>query len=253
MMLRRLLAQRSALQRGMCDAAAKPLAGRMADHVAKTRQLEFKLDVMEKDALIDVVLGLVKSNQVSVEQVQARLPSVTVGLVQNELPSITSDGTKLRYEIGRAVECRLGPDEWGRGTVVGHFYREDDWPEGQKAPYQVLLEGDDLTARTVWAPADNDECIRGTVRFALGAAVQCCVGNGQWVRGEVVAHYYREDNWPAQLLAPYRVRLEVDPSANDAAAHEVFIWAPLDSDECIRAADMEPLTLDVASQGTIAS
>ena len=228
---------RSVLRRGLCDAARRPVAALMADHVAKTKQLEFKLDVMDKDSVVEVLLGLVKNNELSVEQVQARLPEVVIGYSQNELPDMPHySADDLRFEIGRAVECRLGPDEWARGNVVGHFFREDDWPEGQKAPYQVLLEGDAVTARTVWAPSDTDDCIRGAVRFPIGAAVQCCVGSGHWVPGEVVAHYYREDGWPQQLLAPYRVRLEVDRVADDAAPSEVFIWAPLDSDECVRAA-----------------
>ena len=80
-------------------------------------------------------------------------------------------------------------------------------------------------------PADTDECIRAAVRFATGTAVECCVGQDTWVPGTVVAHYYRENNWPAQLLAPYRVRIETDDES------VVHIWAPLDTDECIRVAD----------------
>ena len=85
----------------------------------------------------------------------------------------------------------MGPDEWARGKVIGHFYREEDWPTGQRAPYQELLEGDDLTVRTIYAPLDTDECIRSALRFPTGAPVECCVGDDQWVRGEVVAHWYR--------------------------------------------------------------
>ena len=99
----------------------------------------------------------------------------------------------------------------------------------------MLLEGDDLTARTIWAPADHDECIRSAVRFAVGTAVECRVGVDQntWVRGKVVAHYYREANWPATLLAPYRVLLD---GATAEGSDEVYLWAPVDADECIRAA-----------------
>lgn len=72
----------------------------------------------------------------------------------------------------------------------------------------MLLDGDDLTSRTVWAPADSDACIRATVRFGIGAAVECCVGQDQWLPGMVVAHYYREANWPMEMVAPYRVLLD---------------------------------------------
>ena len=62
-------------------------------------------------------------------------------------------------------------------------------------------------------------------------SLERCVGVDQWVRGTVAAHYYREPDWPMQLLAPYRVRLDAASLDN---SNEVYIWAPLDSDECIR-------------------
>ena len=129
--------------RGLCD-AAKPLAGRMADMIAKVKGLELKLDVLEKDVLVDTILGLVKNQEITVEQVTGRLPEFVIDTALPDLPVTTA--SELRFEIGRTVECRLGPETWARGKVVGHMYREDDWPEGQKAPYQVLLEGDDLTS-----------------------------------------------------------------------------------------------------------
>ena len=172
-----------------------------------------------------------KNQEITFDQVQARLPELAIEHLDAD-NRMTQTARELRFPLGHTVECRLGPDEWMRGKVVGHFYREHDWSPGQQAPYQVLLEGDDLAQRTVWAPADTDECIRGAVRFATGTAVECCVGESQWVRGVVVAHYHREDGWPAQLLAPYRVKLDVE--ADDDKP--VFIWAPIDTDECIRAA-----------------
>ena len=179
----------------------------------------------------------------AVDRVQSRLPTFVATNPMEAGPLLSAAG-ELRFEIGRTVECRLGPDAWARGTVVGHYYRETDWPEGQKAPYQVLLEGDNLTARTIWAPSDTDECIRAANRFPVGASVECCVGVESWVRGTVVAHYYREADWPAQLLAPYRVRIESD----DAAENDVYIWAPIDTDECIRAAANESKLLELGSR-----
>lgn len=258
MLLRRgFLARRvPLLARALCD---RPLAAHVSDRIGRVRALESKLDQFEKQDLVDVVLGLVKNQELSVEQVQARLPAVFAGVALADFPSATGE---LRFELGRTVECRLGPDEWARGKVVGHYYRESDWPEGQKAPYQVLLEGDDLTARTVYAPSDSEDVIRAAVRFPVGSAVMCCVGVDQWVHGEVVAHYHREDDWPAQLLAPYRVRLVIDAGANGSTAteesgadgitetNEVFIWAPLDSDECIRAAAVDDRsTIDTTRAG----
>ena len=74
----------------------------------------------------------------------------------------------LRFAPGAAVECRLeqhapggaagaGGGGWVRGEVVAIFHREPSWPEGRWAPYQVRLE----SGRTVHAPADADDVIRG--------------------------------------------------------------------------------------------
>ena len=177
--------------------------------------------------MVNVVVGLVRNGELTPEQVEARLTEPEVEL--EVMTSVPEGG--LRFPIGKTVECRMGPNEWARGKVIGLFYQEPDWPQEQKAPYQVLLEGDDLSARTIWAPADTDDCIRATVRFDVGTPVECCVGVDQWVRGTVAAHYYREPDWPMQLLAPYRVRLDAASLDN---SNEVYIWAPLDSDECIR-------------------
>jgi|TARA_B110000196_G_C20463100_1_gene350236 hypothetical protein len=48
---------------------------------------------------------------------------------------------------------------------------------------------------------------------------------------KVEAHYHRDPSAPASLLAPYRVLLD-EASGNDK---DVYVWAPLDADECIRA------------------
>jgi len=47
----------------------------------------------------------------------------------------------------------------------------------------------------------------------------------------VDAHYHRDPSAPASLLAPYRVLLD-EASGDDK---DVYVWAPIDADECIRA------------------
>ena len=69
---------------------------------------------------------------------------------------------KLRFRPGSRVECKIRDSSAANGgfhpgTVVGTFYREDQWRNGSCAPYQVRLDGE---RKLIYAPADNDSCIR---------------------------------------------------------------------------------------------
>ena len=78
--------------------------------------------------------------------------------------------TNFRFPLGASAECRVGRDEWVRCTVVGHLYREETWPAGQFAPYQVkvgdvlpgsqVAELEDLAGKLTWLPKDNPQNIR---------------------------------------------------------------------------------------------
>mmetsp|Transcript_16796 Transcript_16796/g.28072 ORF Transcript_16796/g.28072 Transcript_16796/m.28072 type:complete len:195 (-) Transcript_16796:403-987(-) len=66
---------------------------------------------------------------------------------------------ELRFQVDSRVECRIGPHPvrgWAPGVVVALWYREETWPQGQMAPYQVKLDD----ARLIFAPQDVDEVIR---------------------------------------------------------------------------------------------
>lgn len=150
----------------------------------------------------------------------------------------------LRFPVGAPVKFRIGESEWASGKVVAHFHKEKNFPENVRVPYQVLLDvalKGDLNA--VWAPADDDACIRSALRFELGAAVECCIGGEEWARGKVVAHFHREPTWEPNQFAPYQVRLDELAGAEESALRLMssgeLIWAPLDADECIRVPEFE--------------
>lgn len=149
---------------------------------------------------------------------------------------------KLRFSPGDRVLCNYG--EWVGGTITGLWYREDDWPRGQYAPYQVRLDNGDM----ICAPNDNDESIKAAdaaehkkqpsqkvpeLRFAIGDRVLCNCGE-EWKGGTITGHYYREDDWPRGEYAPYQVRLDAGN----------LICAPSDNDGCIKA---EPAATGVSA------
>lgn len=144
-----------------------------------------------------------------------------------EVPDVPIERAPLRFPLGAIVECRLGQDKWARGRVIGHYYREKSWPPERRVPYQVQIEGEG--APKIYAPVDEDGCIRTTLRFALGDRVECYMGDGLWAPGSVAAQYHREPSWPPEQWAPYQVILDDGPHGRSVA-----IYAPEDSDDCIR-------------------
>lgn len=132
---------------------------------------------------------------------------------------------KLRFRPGDRVLCNCG--EWQAGIITGLWYREDEWPRGQYAPYQVRLDSGDM----ICAPNDADECIRSAgptgkappLRFKPGDRVLCNCG-AEWERGTITELYYREDTWPRGEIVPYQIKLDSGR----------MICAPSDIDECIK-------------------
>jgi len=61
---------------------------------------------------------------------------------------------ELRFPVGTRVECMTG--EWSSGTIVGHWWRDADWPATKVVPYQIKLDH----GPTIFAPLDSDRCIR---------------------------------------------------------------------------------------------
>jgi len=149
----------------------------------------------------------------------------------------------LRFPIGTPVKCFVGNDNWIRGTIVAHWYREPSWPEAERsAPYQVLLaEIPNQQQNAIWAPADVDEIIKADFRFALGDEATCRISEDEWVKCTVIGLLYRERTWPDGQFAPYQVRIDealpgsVDERAEKLAEGQQLIWLPLDTEECIKA------------------
>ena len=69
---------------------------------------------------------------------------------------------ELRFEVGARVKCRIGPgpDGWAAGTVVAPWYRPPSWPTGQYAPFQIQLDRTDMGSGLIFAPYDQDTCIK---------------------------------------------------------------------------------------------
>ena len=90
-----------------------------------------------------------------------------------------------------------------------------------------LCTDDELSQyRAMWEPYEAELAAEaGPFRFDIGARVQCAMADGEWIGGTVIAHYYREPEWPAEQWCPYQVELD----------DETLIWAPADLDACIRA------------------
>lgn len=71
----------------------------------------------------------------------------------------------FRFDVGTTVLCNLGPaDGWKLGRVIALHYREDGWPPGAEAPYQVALGsedgGSDADVRLIYVPVDDDRLCR---------------------------------------------------------------------------------------------
>jgi hypothetical protein len=82
-------------------------------------------------------------------------------LIQTELRASLEPRSHLRFDVGDMVMCNLGQDGWKLGRVIALHYREEHWPSGQVAPYQVALEGDhDL----IFVPSEDTRYCREATR-----------------------------------------------------------------------------------------
>ena len=74
------------------------------------------------------------------------------------MPNAQAASAKLRFEIGDVVACNLGDsDGYWEGTVIAVRYREEEFPPGHCAAYQVRLRRDHCD---VYAPRDEDRFVK---------------------------------------------------------------------------------------------
>lgn len=72
----------------------------------------------------------------------------------------------MYQDIGDRVECNIG--EWATGTVIKTWYRENEWPEGKWAAYQVQLD----MGQYIYAPIDQDKVCRAAPEGDAGPPAQ---------------------------------------------------------------------------------
>ena len=67
-------------------------------------------------------------------------------------------------------------------------------------------DGDDVTSPKRKAPELYSEAEVATMnlRFFVGEEVRCSMGNGRVAAGEIVQHFYREEEWPRGFYAAVR-------------------------------------------------
>ena len=65
-----------------------------------------------------------------------------------------------------------------------------------------------------------------SLRFAVGARVECARGGDTWAPGRVIKLHYHEEGFEPGFFAPYQIELD------DGG----LIYAPDDDDNCIREA-----------------
>ena len=117
--------------------------------------------------------------------------------------------------------------------MIALDYKESNWTAGKTVPYQVELDDGEL----VFAPFDNDTCIRAPTRFAVGDIVECdstrvfpSLTDGKhrkmWTRGRV--SYVHVTLQKGELVRCFPYEVEVDSGAT--------IYVHEDREDHVRAA-----------------
>ena len=113
----------------------------------------------------------------------------------------------------------------GVGMVFqGHFLPDLVWKDGEDRVCQFVFIGKHLKGPQLQRDFETCLVTEDDLRFAIGTTVQARLTPTEWQSGTVIAHWDKGN--------PYRIRL--DTVMPDGKPHE--IWAPMDINECVRAA-----------------
>ena len=83
----------------------------------------------------------------------------------------------------------------------------------------------------VYAPVDDDSCIRRPVRFKIGTRVECLVDKDEWIPGEVTETWCEDEDCIVDSMrtaVPYKVKLDTAES----------VYVEDDDDGCIKKSDV---------------
>lgn len=123
------------------------------------------------------------------------------------------------YAIGTRVNCpslynmswadkSIFP--WSTGTVVEHWVRQDDWPEGLYQPYRVKMDG--TNGASFLKPEDFFEKLDEPpmkIVFKAGNRVECQLEeSGRWFPGVVIQSANDKNKWFRTDTSPYFIRFD---------------------------------------------
>ena len=140
----------------------------------------------------------------------------------------------LRFKVTSKIECRSGGGHggaWVQGEVMGHFYRQENFPQGYAAAYQVKTteidaESGETVNRLIFICQDKGESIRvpssgmkqwttvetdpAKLRLQIDADVELNVGTKDepdWNIGVVTQVKHTGGDIPGGYCAAYQVRM----------------------------------------------
>ena len=143
---------------------------------------------------------------------------------------VLGESDSLTLKTRRAYARALYDDP---GATLDDLREAVDTLEEIERTAQQVFGGPHPTTMGIWRSLHNARGALRTretpLRFKVGSRVECCVGTNHWESGTVIKLWYTEEDFAQGFYAPYQVELD---DGN-------LIFAPEDSDECVRRAPPE--------------